>query len=142
MENNDENWLSTGHPAADKLLLDYAKNILSADNLPVGMAAGILFCILGVVMVIPTFGFFGIIWTFIAVVITVINGINVFSEGGVATHEIVIEDREQNVDDRAGLSFKKSEVQERLHLLEELYAEGSITKEELDQKRKKILDEI
>lgn len=108
----------------------------------VGMAAGILFCILGVVMVIPTFGFFGIIWTFIAVVITVINGINVFSEGGVATHEIVIEDREQNVDDRVGLSFKKSEVQERLHLLEELYAEGSITKEELDQKRKKILDEI
>ncbi len=32
--------MSTGHPAADKLLLDYAKNILSADNLPVGMAAG------------------------------------------------------------------------------------------------------
>ncbi len=111
----------------------------------IGMIAGVLFCIVGVVIVIPSFGFFGIIWTLFALVITVLNGMNVFSDKGVATHEIRIEEEQEDKKIRRTDSeqlWKKSSVQERLKLVEDLYAEGSITKEELDQKRKKILDEI
>lgn len=110
----------------------------------VGMITGILFCMIGVVIVIPIFGLFGIIWTVIALIITIVNGINAFSEEGVATHEIIIEDREsQNrLDSYSKQLPEKNNIQERLDLLEKLYAEGSITKEELEQKRKKILDEI
>lgn len=106
-----------------------------------GMVAGILFCLIGVVIAIPVFGFFGVIWTLFALGITVVNGVNAFSDKGIATHEIVIEEEETSYSDLEQIK-KKESVQERLKIVENLYAEGSITKEELDQKRKKILDEI
>lgn len=111
----------------------------------IGMVAGILFCVMGVFIAIPTFGLFGVIWTLFALIITVVNGINAFSDKGFSTHEILIEDR---IEESKKANFyleqlpKKSSVQERLKLVEDLYAEGSITKEEFEQKRRKILDEI
>lgn len=106
-----------------------------------GMVAGILFCIIGVVMVIPVFGFFGVVWTLFALGITIINGINAFSDKGMISREIIIDEENKLHSDSRQLQQKES-VQERLKLVERLYAEGSITKEEYDQKRKKILDEI
>lgn len=106
-----------------------------------GMVAGILFCIIGVVMVIPVFGFFGIVWTLFALGITILNGINAFSDKGMISREIIIDEENKLHSDSRQLQQKES-VQERLKLVERLYAEGSITKEEYDQKRKKILDEI
>lgn len=38
-----------------------------------GFVVGILFVILGCVVVIPTFGLFGVIWTGVAVMIAFIN---------------------------------------------------------------------
>ena len=111
----------------------------------IGVIAGILFCIIGVVIAIPTFGLFGVIWTLFALGITILNGMNAFSDKGFATHEIEIEDRIE--EQKTSVSYleqspRKGSVQERLKLIEDLYAEGRITKEEFDQKRKKILDEI
>ena len=60
-----------------------------------GMAAGIVFCLIGLFVVIPTFGLFGVFWTAMAVIITVTNGINAFSDKGVSSHEIIIENEER-----------------------------------------------
>ena len=43
-----------------------------------GFFAGLLFCLIGVFMVIPIFGVFGIFWTLMAVIITALSGINAF----------------------------------------------------------------
>ena len=57
-----------------------------------GLIVGCIFVGIGLFVVIPTFGPFGIFWTLGAGAIAVVNGINVFSQKGVATHTIVVED--------------------------------------------------
>ena len=103
-----------------------------------GMAVGIVFCFIGLCIVIPSLGFFGIVWTGVAVGITVMNAINVFSEEGIATHEIIVEDIEKKTANQP----KKASMEERLSMVDQLYRQGSITMEEREEKRKKILDEI
>lgn len=108
-----------------------------------GMAVGIVFCLIGVFLAIPAMGIFGVIWTVFALVITVMNGINAFSDEGIPTHEIVIDDRRDLEDSPSSLvQTQQKSVQERLKLVERLYEEGSITREEYEQKRRKILEEI
>ena len=101
-----------------------------------GMIGGALFCLLGLFMVIPTFGFFGIIWTAFSAVITITHAVNVFSDKGVATHEIVIDD------DLVVETASASDVKGRLETLRQLYNDGTISGAEYEEKRKKILDEI
>ena len=45
-----------------------------------GFFVGIAFCIIGCVVVIPLAGLFGVLWTGVAVMITVMNCKNAFSE--------------------------------------------------------------
>ena len=59
-----------------------------------GFVVGIIFCLLGLFVVIPTFGPFGLFWTAIAAVITVQNYRNAFTEEGSPTHVIEIEESE------------------------------------------------
>ncbi len=61
-----------------------------------GLIVGIVFIGIGLFVVIPTFGPFGILWTFLAVFVTVVNGLNTFSKKGVPTGSIIIEDDEEN----------------------------------------------
>lgn len=103
-----------------------------------GFIVGILFVILGVVVVIPTFGLFGLIWTGIAAMIAFTNYKNGFSDEGVATHEIIIED---------GMNVTEShddgeDIEAKLIKLNSLYDQRLITKEEYDEKRKELLDEF
>ena len=65
----------------------------------IGFIVGILFVILGVFVVIPTFGLFGLIWTGVAAMIAFTHYKNGFSDEGVATHEIIIEDALEEYDD-------------------------------------------
>lgn len=102
-----------------------------------GFLGGILFCFIGIVMVIPTFGLFGVIWTLFAVIITVTNGINAFSDKGIATHEIMI-DEDYKQRNMKGVKT----LEERLNELQDLYNKGIITSEEYKEKRKEILEEI
>ncbi len=104
-----------------------------------GMVVGIIFCLLGIFMVIPTMGIFGVFWTGMALVITVINGINAFSEDGLATHEIYIED---TPDQDSGSSADKEDPETRLRSLKRLREEGLITEEEYETRRKEIIQEI
>ena len=57
-------------------------------------------CLIGIFIVIPTAGLFGIFWTAMAGVITVMNGMNAFTDKGVASHEIVIDDTVQNSEEQ------------------------------------------
>lgn len=102
----------------------------------VGFFGGIIFCFIGFFFVIPTFSIFGVVWTLFAVVITIVNGYNAFSEKGVASHEITIDDT-----GFAGTEYQKS-PEERLSELRALYEKGLITSEEYQNKRMQILNEI
>ena len=120
-----------------------------------GVIAGILFCLIGVFAVIPSAGLFGVFWTLMALVITVTNGINAFTDKGVASHEIVIDDDKHDVNkegsagtdiasntDAAGMEELKENMELRFKAAEDLYKEGVITREEYEAKRREILKDL
>lgn len=102
-----------------------------------GMVTGIIFCLIGVFFVIPTAGAFGWLWTLGALGITIYHAVNAFSDEGVASYEMV-EEEEYHF----GKIHHSAEVEQRLKMVEHLYREGKITKDEYDKKRQSILDEI
>lgn len=110
-----------------------------------GFVVGLIFCLIGCVVVIPIFGPFGLLWTGIAVVITVMNFKNGFSEEGVPTHEIVIDETEQDLN-YVGSSRKTEssgeDIEAKLKKLNSLYEQGLITASEFEAKRKELLDEF
>ena len=103
-----------------------------------GFGVGILFVLIGCFVAIPVFGPFGIIWTLIAWVITYSNYKNGFSEDGIATHEIIIEDGA----DIMPVLATEEDIEEKLIKLNSLYEKRLITKEEYDEKRKEFLKEF
>ncbi len=104
----------------------------------IGFVIGIIFVLIGCVVVIPTSGPFGILWTGMAAVITFTHFKNGFSDQGVATHEIIVED---GVDDVYSDS-EKEDIEVKLVKLNSLYEQRLITKEEYDEKRKELLNEF
>jgi hypothetical protein len=99
-----------------------------------GMVVGIVFIGIGLFVVIPTFGVFGIFWTLVAVAITVFSAINVFSQRGLAHSEI-------EVDKGTGSPEDELPFDERLRRLERLRDERLISEEEYQQKRQAIMRE-
>jgi len=102
-----------------------------------GFIIGILFCLIGLVVVIPTFGPFGIIWTAVAGYITYVNYRNGFTDKQIDSHVIEIDDSDSH-----SANVEKESVEERLKKLTDLYMQSLITREEYEQKRKEILDEL
>jgi len=102
-----------------------------------GFIIGILFCLIGLVVVIPTFGPFGIIWTAVAGYITYVNYRNGFTDKQIVSHVIEIDDSDSH-----SANVEKESVEERLKKLTDLYMQSLITREEYEQKRKEILDEL
>ena len=121
-----------------------------------GVIVGILFCLIGVFAVIPSAGLFGVFWTLMALVITVTNGINAFTDKGVASHEIVIDDDKRDGNkkeggagtdiasntDAAAMEELKENMELRFQAAEDLYKEGVITREEYEAKRREILKDL
>ncbi len=121
-----------------------------------GFFAGLVFCLIGIFIVIPTAGLFGIFWTAMAGVITAMNGMNAFTDKGVASHEIVIDDTVQNSEGsssqaedcsqtaecKTSVSEMKDSIELRLKAAGELYEAGMITEEEYKDKRREILREL
>lgn len=102
-----------------------------------GFIGGLVFCFIGLFIVIPTFGMFGIFWTLIAVVITVSHGINTFSDKGITSHEIIVDDDQNQPNCNSNRT-----PEERLSELQKLYEKGMITESEYQQKRRQILEDI
>lgn len=91
-----------------------------------GFVVGIIFCLIGLFVAIPTFGLFGIFWTAIAGWITYVNYKNGFTDEQIDSHVIDIED----------------DMETRLAKLQSLYDQSLITYEEYEQKKKEILEEL
>lgn len=102
-----------------------------------GFFGGVVFCFIGLFVIVPTFGGFGLIWTLFAVIATVTSGINAFTDKGIATHEITIDD-----DIKRDAFNHNRNTEDRIKELQSLYDKGLITGDEYQQKRKKILEDI
>lgn len=114
-----------------------------------GFLVGLIFCLIGLFVVIPSIGPFGVFWTMVAIIITVMHGKNAFTEEGVSTHEIIIEDN----DLMKNAKFMKDTAEEikdedyvfisdskkRLEEIKLLYDNGFMSKEEYEEKRKSII---
>lgn len=94
-----------------------------------GFIAGIIFILIGL-GTISIFGWFGAVWTLMALLITVFHGINAFSDKGVPVYEVTMSDEEgvQAVDYAA-----------QLRNLRELLEDGIITETEYNIKKEEIL---
>jgi hypothetical protein len=92
---------------------------------------GLIMIGIGVFLVIPNLGAFGVLWTLIAVAMTGYNLFNVFSARGIATQEIDIEEGNQ--------SESGNDEENRLERLERLKEKGLITEEEYQKKKREIL---
>ena len=109
----------------------------------VGFVGGLVFVGIGLFVVIPTFGAFGLLWTLLAVVITVVNGVNAFGKKGIPTMEIYAEDGPEETHashaPQDPLASNTLDAKGRLEQLKSLKEAGLLTKEEYEQKREEIL---
>ena len=109
-----------------------------------GFFVGLAFVAIGLFVAIPVFGPFGIFWTAIAAFIAFSNYKNGFTDEGVPTHEIEIDD----VGSDYGNSYSApryttgDDIEAKLRKLESLYNQDLITSEEYEKKRQEILDEF
>ena len=122
-----------------------------------GAVVGVIFCLIGFVVVIPNAGAFGILWTAIAVFITGSNLYNALSDKGISSHTIEVEEEEDgdgvrlaevdgalNDDDagRGSAVDRGSAVERRLERLNDLYDKRLVTQREYEEKRKEILKDL
>lgn len=115
-----------------------------------GVTVGVVFVIIGLFMVIPVFGPFGILWTLIAVGITAMNAYQAFGKG-YAGPQITIEEDEESrqgtssfpeAEKHDHISSTSLDAKERLEQLRELKEAGLITDSEYREKREEILKEL
>ena len=99
-----------------------------------GVVWGGLFVLIGLFVVIPSFGGFGLIWTLGALAITIMGGYKAFGKHYTGP-EIYIED--DGADSAAGGS-----IEARLQELRNLYDRSLITEEEYEAKKQEILKEL
>lgn len=99
---------------------------------------GVIFVLIGIFAVIPTFGAFGVLWTLVSAGITGMNLYRAFGSRYVGP-EIRIEDE---TGEGEPLSPAGPGVQARLEQLNKLREQELITQEEYEEKRKEILKEL
>ena len=109
---------------------------------------------IGVFVVIPTFGLFGVAWTAFAGLIAYSHYRNGFTDKPINTKEIEIEEHGEDITVTSHAGFhsysydvedskpEQEDVEARLTQLADLYAKALITREEYEQKKKEILDEL
>ena len=116
-----------------------------------GVIWGGIFVLIGLIVVIPTFGAFGILWTVGAIAITVMNGYQAFGKKYTGP-EITIEDENSpHVEESTSAPATEShdhissmalDAKGRLKQLEDLKQAGLISDQEYKQKRQEILEKL
>lgn len=116
-----------------------------------GMVWGGVFVLIGLFVVIPTFGPFGILWTLAAVAITAMNGYQAFGKTYKGPEITIEEDSAQMPNEHPSPSAPEIhdhipstalDAKQRLEQLESLKQAGLITQSEYDQKRREILERL
>ena len=106
-----------------------------------GGIVGIIFSCIGVFMVIPTFGPFGILWTLIAIGITIYQFAMAAGKVSMGSWTVEDEDGAGEGSGSAGDGSGRS-AQDRLTELQNLYDRRLINQEEYEAKRQEILKEL
>ena len=110
----------------------------SKPSMVLSLVVGVIFCLLGVFIVIPTFGVFGLFWTLISAGITVVNAMPLCSgEDRDLYHTMTIE--EDGGYDGLAADTQSDDIAARLEKLKALYDRRLITTEEYESKREEIL---
>ena len=116
-----------------------------------GMVWGGVFVLIGLFVVIPIFGPFGILWTLAAIGITAMNGYQAFGKKYTGPEITIEEDSAQTSDVHPSSHAPQThdhipstalDAKERLEQLESLKQAGLITQSEYDQKRREILERL
>ena len=102
---------------------------------------GIIFSCIGLFVVIPSFGPFGILWTLIAIGITIYQFAMAAGKVSMGSWAIEDEDSAGEGSGSAGDGSGRS-AQDRLTELQNLYDRRLISQEEYEQKRQEILKEL
>ena len=104
------------------------------------LIAGLAFCVIGVTIVIPQAGMFGVLWTVIAAAITAnsIRYLFASKDSSYGGEYIVEDDFEASESDESSAEDPEA----RLAKLLDLYQKGLITREEYDRKKADILNEL
>ena len=105
----------------------------------ISTVAGAVMCLIGIIIIIPSFGLFGIFWTALAIAITVFNAYRAFGKKNIGP-EIYIEDDSAQPQQPAGSGT--DDIEQRLEKLSELHDKGLVTDAEYEDKRQEILDEL
>lgn len=111
-----------------------------------GLVFGVIFVLIGLFVVIPVFGPFGILWTLIAGVGTGINAYQAFGKNYVGP-EIKIEEEDRPtspppVETHDHIPSTALDAKRRLEQLESLKTAGLIDDQEYREKRQQILKEL
>lgn len=106
-----------------------------------GTVVGVVFVCIGLFVVIPSAGAFGILWTLMAAGITVVNACQGFG-GKYAGPHIEIEDDTSSTRQPSSEAGSELNAQARLEQLETLRTSGLISEEEYQAKREEILRSI
>ena len=125
-----------------------ARNMARLAMLPF-LIVSLFFVIIGITVIIPSAGLFGIMWTLVAACFVVIAVVQMVRKNGPA-HRVgydVETDLDRSIvgamEDIVEEAESPSEsAQERLTQLRELYEQRLITREEYDAKRQEILKEL
>lgn len=75
------------------------KKILVKPSKPVsfvGFVGGLCLSIFGLLYAVPNLGVFGIIWTVLAVLVTLYYAINLFTKKGLSLYKMEIDDKKTN----------------------------------------------
>ena len=116
-----------------------------------GMVWGGVFILIGLFVVIPTFGPFGILWTLAAIGITAMNGYQAFGTKYTGPEITIEEDNAQMPQEHPSSPAPQThdhipstalDAKQRLEQLESLKQAGLITQSEYDQKRREILERL
>ncbi len=119
----------------------------SKANGILGLVFGGIFVLIGLVLVIPTFGLFGLLWTLAALSITVYQAKLALGHKYMGP-EIHIEDEEDpdsaapRPEEHDHIPSTALDARHRLEQLKSLLDAGLLTKEEYDAKRKEILRDL
>ena len=110
----------------------------SKPSMVLSLVVGVIFCLLGVFIVIPTFGVFGLFWTLISAGITVVNAMPLFSEEERDLYHTMTIEEDGGYDGLAA-DTQSDDIAARLEKLKALYDRRLITTEEYESKREEIL---
>ncbi len=113
----------------------------SKASAAISAVGGAVMCLIGIFIVIPTFGLLGIFWTVLALAITVFNAYRAFGRKNVGPEIYIEDDMAQQPQQPAG--SEPDGIEQRLERLSDLHDKGLVTdEEEYEKKRLEILDEL